>query len=219
MEKSIQTKNLIELGNTLIKEYGLNESSDILSKWMLHFLAELFEKYNQSDREEKNSISIEIKETILKLWSLRYERSYEKGVFKNVDSLLETLDKLKCNNDNVFISHFISPHKRKIESAESGTPDYWYSKALNISESSKILIRDALIKGYGVNYIDNQEVAELVAKLDIKDTYQIIFNQFYEEEQIKDNDIDQLKMNISRIDDLILGLTELKKSYEKKLVL
>ena len=36
--------SLKQLGKTLIKEYGLESSTNTLERWMLHYLAELFYK-------------------------------------------------------------------------------------------------------------------------------------------------------------------------------
>lgn len=38
----MSTESLIELGERLVQEFKLEDKTDTLSQWMLHYLAELF---------------------------------------------------------------------------------------------------------------------------------------------------------------------------------
>ena len=42
----MSTESLIELGKRLVEEFKLEDKTDTLSQWLLHYLAELFERYN-----------------------------------------------------------------------------------------------------------------------------------------------------------------------------
>lgn len=217
MEKCMSTESLIELGNKLIQEFKLEDKTDTLSKWMLHYLTELFEKYIQStSAEERNKVSVDIKDTIFKLWTFRYELSHQRSNFKNIESLISTLKKLNLDNDEVFYTGLNSYRETK-KSTNSNSPEYWYNQALIIDKAARSLIRNALLKGYELNNIDNQEIVKLIENLEMDDTFEILFNKFYGEQSAQDQDIEKIRGNISKIDQLIISLNELKSSYEHKL--
>lgn len=73
----MSTENLIEIGKRLVQEFKLEDKTDTLSQWMLHYLAELFECYNLSTSPEEKSIAaLDIKDTIFKLWNFRHQQSH-----------------------------------------------------------------------------------------------------------------------------------------------
>jgi hypothetical protein len=83
-EMCMSTESLIELGKRLVEEFKLEDKTDTLSQWMLHYLAELFERYNLSTSpEEKRIAALEIKDTIFKLWDFRHQQSHSQSSFKN----------------------------------------------------------------------------------------------------------------------------------------
>ncbi len=87
MEICMSTENLIELGKRLVEEFKLEDRTDTLSQWMLHYLAELFKRYDLSTSpEEKHIASVHIRDTIFKLWEFRYQQSYSLILAKIMDS-------------------------------------------------------------------------------------------------------------------------------------
>ena len=90
----MSTENLIGLGKRLVEEFKLEDKTDTLSQWMLHYLAELCERYNVPiSPEEKRIAALEIKDTIFKLWDFRHQQSHSQSSFKNTESLISTLKK------------------------------------------------------------------------------------------------------------------------------
>lgn len=84
--------SLKQLGKTLIEEYGLESSTSTLERWMLHYLAELFDKERECDNaDEAKTIQLEIKEIILEFWRLRYHLADEDSLFKKNKALIDTL--------------------------------------------------------------------------------------------------------------------------------
>lgn len=76
----MSTENLIGLGKRLVEEFKLEDKTDTLSQWMLHYLAELFERYNVPiSPEEKRIAALEIKDTIFKLWDFRHQQSHSQS--------------------------------------------------------------------------------------------------------------------------------------------
>ncbi len=219
MEMCMSTESLIELGKRLVEEFKLEDKTDTLSQWMLHYLAELFERYNLSTSpEEKRIAALEIKDTIFKLWDFRHQQSHSQSSFKNTESLISTLKKLNLDNDDVFYSGL-----RDFRNAEStldqSNPDYWYRYALELDKASRFLIRNCILKGYAITEIDNQEITELIEQLEALDAYETLFSNFYSEQSTHDKEQRNIAQNISKVEDLINALTELKSAYEEKLTL
>ncbi|EIY0852073.1 hypothetical protein ACGTGP_00230 [Acinetobacter baumannii] len=214
----MSTENLIELGKRLVQEFKLEDKNDTLSQWMLHYLAELFEGYNLSmSPDEKRIATLEIKDTIFKLWEFRYEYAHSQSSFKNIESLVSTLKKLNLDNDDVVYTG-LSNFRNAEKTTDQTSPEYWYDYALKLDKASRLLIRNCILKGYALNEIDNQEIAEIIRKIEAFDTYEGLFNKFYNEENEQEKDIKKIKGNISKIEELMDALAELKTNYEEKLI-
>ena len=82
----MENKLLENIGKDLIEEYGLADSVATLERWMLHYLAELFEREKISTNSiEKKEIKSEIMTIILEFWKLRYQIANEESwIKKNV---------------------------------------------------------------------------------------------------------------------------------------
>lgn len=213
----MSTENLIELGKRLVEEFKLEDKTDTLSQWMFHYLAELFERYNLSTSpEEKRIAALEIKDTIFKLWDFRHQQSQSQSSFKNTESLISTLKKLNLDNDDVFYSG-LRDFTNAENTLDQSNPDYWYRYALELDKASRLLIRNCILKGYALTEADNQEIANLIKEFETLDSYENLLSHFYNDQSSEDKEIRNIKNNISKIEELMAGLTELKTSYEKKL--
>ena len=217
MEICMSTESLIELGKRLVQEFKLEDKTDTLSQWMLHYLAELFEQYNLSTSpEEKRIAALEINDTIFKLWDFRYQQSYSESSFKNTESLVSTLQKLNLENDNVFYSG-LRDFRNAESSIDKSSPEYWYSYALKLDKASRFLIRNCILKGYAMTETDNQEIADLIKEFETSDSYENLLNRFYNDQSNEDKEIRNIKNNISKIEEVMNALAELKTNYEEKL--
>lgn len=213
----MSTENLIELGKRLVEEFKLEDKTDTLSQWMLHYLAELFERYNLSTSpEEKRTAGSEIKDTIFKLWDFRYQQSNSQSSFRNTESLISTLKKLNLDNDDVFYSG-LRDFRNAENTLDQSNPDYWYRYALELDKASRFLIRNCILKGYAITEADNQEIANLIKEFETLDSYENLINLFYNDQSSEDKEIRNIKNNISKIEELMGALALLKNDYEEKL--
>lgn len=213
----MSTESLIELGKRLVQEFKLEDKTDTLSQWMLHYLAELFERYDLSTSpEEKRTASVDIRDTIFKLWEFRYEQAHSQSSFKNIEKLVSTLRKLNLDNDDVFYTS-LREYRDVEETKDHNSPEYWYKYALKIDKASRLLIRNCMLKGYAFNEADNQEIAELIRQIEAFDVYENLFSKFYSEQSAQEQDDKNIKNNILKIEELVSALNELKSSYEKRL--
>jgi hypothetical protein len=219
MEICMSTENLIGLGKRLVEEFKLEDKTDTLSQWMLHYLAELFERYNVPiSPEEKRIAALEIKDTIFKLWDFRHQQSHSQSSFKNIESLISTLKKLNLDNDDVFYSG-LRDFRNAENTLDQSNPDYWYRYALKFDKASRFLIRNCILKGYAITEADNKEIADLIKEFDTLDLYENLLSQFYNDQSSEDKEIRNIKNNISKIEELMDALALLKNDYEEKLKL
>ena len=213
----MSTENIIELGKKLVQEFKLEDQTDTLSQWMLHYLAELFERYDISTSpEEKRIASVDIRDTIFKLWEFRYEQAHSQSSFKNIEKLVSTLRKLNLDNDDVFYTS-LREYRDGEETKDHNSPEYWYKYALKIDKASRLLIRNCMLKGYALNELDNQEIANLIKEFGELDFYENLLGRFYNDQTNEDKEIKNIKNNISKIEELMDALVDLRISYEAKL--
>lgn len=213
----MSTESLIELGKKLVEEFKLEDKTDTLSQWILHYLAELFERYDLSTSpEEKRIASVDIRDTIFKLWEFRHQQSHSHSSFKNTESLISTLQKLNLENDDVFYTG-LSNFRNKEKTTDQNSPEYWYNYALKLDKASRLLIRNCILKGYALTEVDNQEIADLIKEFEVLDSYENLIGRFYSDQSDEDKEVKNIKNNIFKIKELIDALVELKINYEAKL--
>lgn len=71
MEQSQQSKEILDLGNKLVAELKMADSTDTLSRWMTHYIAELIDTAEKAEGEQKVALEKECFDAILKLWANR----------------------------------------------------------------------------------------------------------------------------------------------------
>lgn len=105
MEKSEQQKEILELGKLLVKELGLQESVDTLSRWMAHYVAEKIRHAEalpygvKKKNAEKECFSL-----ILDLWKHRWHYKPDRQPFRDFNQLFDTLEKLNPENQQPYYS-------------------------------------------------------------------------------------------------------------------
>jgi hypothetical protein len=101
MEPLKQSQTIINLGKKLVEEFTFSGRSDITTRWMAHYLAELIERAEtEKSAKNKRVLQQECCELILKLWD---KRSHFKGKTKPLARLqdaLSVLVALKNKDDN-----------------------------------------------------------------------------------------------------------------------
>lgn len=94
MESSEMQEKVINLGNQLVALLGGVGRTDMLSRWIAHYLAELMARIEAAEGTEKVVAEERCFRSILELWSHR--RSFPDGVrpFEDLEPILETLTRL-----------------------------------------------------------------------------------------------------------------------------
>lgn len=127
---------IINLGKLLVKELGLEDEVDTLSRWMAHYVAEkitLLETLPAG--KEKDKAQKECFETILKLWQNRWHLPPEKRLLKNFQPILGVLEKINPERESPF---FYSPSRRNLPAENNSTLDKVSKYIQTIEEIDKV---------------------------------------------------------------------------------
>lgn len=103
MEDLEQQNQIINLGKLLVKELGLENSVDTLSRWMAHYLADKISLIERlPDGKEKKNAQKECFEVILKLWENRWELPSGRRPLENFEPILNVLEKINPEKEEPF---------------------------------------------------------------------------------------------------------------------
>lgn len=133
---------VIDLGNQIIRELGDDRYSDVLTRWMASYIADLIAKAEQADESEIKSLKQECANAILLLWKHRSSWPDRTRPFKELEPLISTLEGLDPDKNVTFYQqHFW-------ERAENqSTPEElkkWLQIAQGVDHIARILIEQAL---------------------------------------------------------------------------
>lgn len=99
MENLKQQEQIFNLGKLLVKELGIEDGVDTLSRWMAHYVAEKIRLIEQlPSGENKEEIKKDCFETILKLWEHRWLVSPGYRPLENFESILKVLEEINPEN-------------------------------------------------------------------------------------------------------------------------
>lgn len=88
-------EEILKLGEKLVKEFGLEYSTNTLARWMSHYLSEIMQNIGIAEfKEEKKVLQQECCNIILKIWSQKENLPIKKPL-DNLKPLIEILHVLK----------------------------------------------------------------------------------------------------------------------------
>jgi len=190
MEKSPRFEGVVALGKRLVTELGLNDSSDTLGRWMAHYVAELINTAEGSDKKAE-AARRECADTILQLW--RHIDCFPRGKrpFENLQPILAALDSLRPDNDRP--RYFVSIHSEAENSEKSSEADDWLKIASGIDDTAKLLIRYALLRAAEGSVERADEWVKLALEAGVTDDPQLLIIRFFadEEELRKESDLNE----------------------------
>ncbi len=207
--------SLKQLGKTLIEEYGLESSTNTLERWMLHYLAELFDKEKEcNNADETKTIQLEIKEIILEFWRLRYYLADEDSLFKKNQALIDTLEKI--NPQSIIpISSFFNPYDSKdtLEVSEAG----WQERLLAIDKSSKVVISHCVLRYLNDIADKNSDIVQLIESIEAFNSPESFLSRFYGDETAEKNKIENIEERIQNLTVLIDTADSVIEEYRSEL--
>lgn len=204
------------MGKILVDQLGLEDSTDILSRWMAHYLAEKMALIETAATEQKKEDArVECFDVILKLWKQRWSFPEGKQPLRSYEHLLEVLEKLSPDNRDPFYST-VAEFKRATlaEGKTNLTPEQQFdTQIMDVDRGARACIK-YLLKQAALT-IDNDTTKQfLEAGIDLPDKIDIQLmialsddrsedeNELDDQAQVKRYEIGQLKKDIGRLETL-----------------
>ena len=107
MENLEQQTQIINLGKIIVQQLSIDNSTDTLSRWMAHYIAE---KITLAETmlvgEEKENAEKECFETILKLWEHRWLLPAGKRPLEDFESIYKVLERINPEKEDLFFYKF-----------------------------------------------------------------------------------------------------------------
>ncbi|MCD1278273.1 hypothetical protein DVY93_00635 [Psychrobacter sp. CCUG 69069] len=211
----MDTKSLEQLGKNLVEEYGLESSTSTLERWMLHYLAELFDKEREyGNADETKTIQLEIKEIILEFWRLRYRLADEDSLFKKNQALIDTLEKISPQSV-IPISSFFNPYDSKdtLEVSEAG----WQERLLAIDKSSKVVMSHCVLKYLNDIADKNNDIVKLIESIEAFNSPESFLSRFYGDETAETDKIENIEERIQNLTVFIDTAESVLEEYRSEL--
>ncbi|MBL7684292.1 MAG: hypothetical protein JNK00_13115 [Flavipsychrobacter sp.] len=142
MEHSEIQKEATRLGKLFIKELGLEQTSDTISRWMAFYLAEKISLCEKLQGLEKAKAEKECFEIILNLWKRRWTLPSNKRPLEEFAPILNFLQALNPEKEN---PHYYPQIPIKIKKSKKDTKDpvqTWLNVAANIDRTCRIFLYD-----------------------------------------------------------------------------
>lgn len=136
--KSEHTSAVVELGKRLVCELDLEDTTDTLSRWMAHHIAELITRSEEAGGSN-NALNSECCEAILQLWRHRHELPDGKRPFEEVEPVARAIASL--DPESTYPRYFQRPSGRQ-EKGDQSASEQWLEVAEGIDYSARILISE-----------------------------------------------------------------------------
>lgn len=207
--KSIRSKATLELGTRLVEELGCQQSTDTLSRWMAHHIAEMIQSAENATGNNRCELMKQCEEAILRLWKHRYEFPSTKNPLMSLEELESTLQSLDIHNNRP--RYFRDVWETRDESeADTDETKNWLLFAKRLDDSAKSLIRFALTQGAEASLDQSRPWIQLLKSMDAPiENIQVIFESFDTEEKMLTGNADhcfakkELKSRIQSLDQFI----------------
>ena len=138
MAASPRFDNVLQLGQELVANLKLTDSTDMLGHWMAHHLAEQIDKAQTSTGIEQHTAQRNCVDTIIAIWTHRAEMPANTRPFRNFEAVFRALESLDLSDGAFRYFGF-----RSIDKISHDDPDV--HEALNmvlaIDDAAKVLIR------------------------------------------------------------------------------
>jgi hypothetical protein len=171
MESGERFDKVLALGEKIVDELELEDSSDTLGRWMAHYLAELIEDSRTSRGAESSAKKKDCADLIVKLWDHRSGFPDGKRPMDEFQTVLEVMQSLKSSDD--YPRYWPSGFRNSARVENLRKPEMLRA-ALGIDSAAKALIRYCLADAAGDllkgtrEWIDAVESADLLADIDLE---------------------------------------------------
>lgn len=153
MENLEQQNKIINLGKLLVNELDLTNSTDTLSRWMAHYLAEkITQQESLPSGEERNEVEKICFESILKLWEHRWLLPPGSRPFESFESILKVLERINPENEDSFFYR----HRDILSSNDENNLDF-----TEMNQCIEMIVQTDKVAKIWINYILERAVSNV----------------------------------------------------------
>lgn len=191
------------LGEKLVAELKLVESTDTLARWMAHYVAELMVRAEHAPLPERDEAQQSCARVILDLWAQVRAFATERTAFESIDRVIEVIDSLHPDRG----PHYRNDLWRALDAlANNGDTEVekLLTTALGIDSAARNLIHHVLALASRAAGRDSAEWLELAQQLDEDDPLTKlrvrIVTAGEDELRLKKHRIEQLEKRIAQLE-------------------
>lgn len=202
---------MVDLGNKIIRELGDDRHSDVLTRWIASYIADLITKSELADESESERRSEKCADAILLLWEHRSSWPDRVRPFKQLGPIISTLEGLDPDGNVTFYQ------QQFWQRAENqATPDElkkWLKIAQGVDHTARILIEQALDAAERIAISENIEwvkaalEADAAKGSDVELTIEFV-SRLKEPEREKEKLRSRLEARLERVD-AFLGIADI----------
>jgi len=145
MAQSGQQKKVLKLGKKLVAEFSADGRADTLTRWMAHYLAELFDKIDKAKGAERKELEKETVDVILKIWKHRWTLPNGRRPLENFLPLLNHLNKLDAGANDSYFYPKIPFKEKNTKSKSTKRKDgltFWLQIAESIDKTARVWLTE-----------------------------------------------------------------------------
>lgn len=208
------------MGEKLVVELKLSDSTDTLARWMAHYVAELMLRAEHGPLPKREEAQQSCARAILDLWAQVQSFPAKRTAFDSIDRVIECIDSLHPDGG----PHYRNNLWRALDTrANDGNTEVenLLATALGIDGAARNLIHYILAQASHAAGRDNAEWLELAKNLDEGDPLTglriEIVKAVWNEAEIENLRVEQLEKRIAQLEHFSVAAQTLKASFVESL--
>lgn len=193
----------LALGEKLVAELKLIESTDTLARWMAHYVAELMVSAEHAPLPKRDEAQQSCARAILDLWAQARAFPAKRTAFESIDRVIETIDSLHPDGGPHYRNNLWRALDARANDGDSEV-EKLLATALGIDGAARSLIHHILAHASRAAGRDSTEWLELAQHLDEEDPLTElrvrIVRAGRDEAQLKSHRIEQLEKRITQLE-------------------
>ncbi|WP_184643576.1 AVAST type 3 anti-phage proein Avs3b [Xanthomonas sp. 3307] len=210
----------IALGEKLVAELKLVDSTDTLARWMAHYVAELMLRAEHAALSDRDEARQACASAILDLWGHARAFPAKSSAFESIDRVIETIGSLHPDGGAYYRNDLWRALDARADEGDSEV-EKLLTLALGIDGAARNLIHHVLAQASRAAGRDSAEWLELAQHLDEEDPLTglriRIVRMGKDEARLKEHRIEQLEKRIAQLEYFALATQTLKKSIMESL--
>ncbi len=208
------------LGEKLVAELKLVESTDTLARWMAHYVAELMMSAEHAPLHKRDEAQHVCARAILELWAQAQAFPAKRTAFESIDRIIETMDSLHPEGGPYYRNNLWRALDARAKDGDSEVEEL-LATALGIDGMARNLIHHVLAHAARAAGRDSAEWLELAQNLDEEDPLTAlrirIARAGVAETELNNHRIDQLEKRITQLKHFSAATQALQMSLDESL--